>query len=70
MATMAAVDLGAQSGRVMALAIHPYLSGHPYRARWLDRALEYITSHEGVWVTTGGEIALWYYEHYYDEALK
>jgi peptidoglycan/xylan/chitin deacetylase (PgdA/CDA1 family) len=61
---------GARSGRVMAIAIHPFLSGHPHRARWLDRALEYITTHEGVWVTTGGEIAAWYYDHYYDEASK
>lgn len=61
---------GAQSGRVMALALHPYLSGHPYRAKWLDRALEYVTGHDGVWVATGGEIAQWFYDYYYDQAPK
>jgi hypothetical protein len=61
---------GKQSGRVMALALHPYLTGHPFRIRWFDRALEYVTRHEGVWVTTGGEIARWYYEHYYDLAAR
>ncbi|HZT06889.1 MAG TPA: polysaccharide deacetylase family protein [Chloroflexota bacterium] len=63
-------DEGGTSGRVMALALHPFLSGHPFRARWLDRALQHITSHPDVWLTTGGEIARWYYERYYDAAPK
>jgi peptidoglycan/xylan/chitin deacetylase (PgdA/CDA1 family) len=63
-------DEGKQSGRVMALALHPYLTGHPFRIPWFDRALQYITSRDGVWVTTGGEIADWYYEHCYDQAAK
>jgi allantoinase len=61
---------GAQSGRVMAIALHPYLSGHPFRSRWLDRALEYITGQKEVWLATGGEIADWYYANYYDQAPK
>ncbi len=59
---------GEQSGRVMAIALHPYLSGHPFRSKWLDRALTYITGHKEVWLATGGEIADWYYQHYYDQA--
>lgn len=61
---------GERSGRVMAVALHPYLTGHPFRAKWLDRALQYVTSHDRVWLTTGGQIARWYYEHYYDQAPK
>jgi peptidoglycan/xylan/chitin deacetylase (PgdA/CDA1 family) len=61
---------GEGSGRVMALALHPFLSGHPYRAKWLDRALGYISGHERVWLTTGAEIADWYYEHYYEQAPR
>ena len=61
---------GERSGRVMALSLHPYLIGHPYRAKWLDKALAYATEHEGVWLATGGEIADWYYEHHYAEAPK
>ncbi len=61
---------GERSGRVMALALHPYLTGHPFRAKWLDRALDYVTRHRHVWLTTGGEIADWYYAHYYDQAPK
>jgi allantoinase len=61
---------GAQTGKVMALALHPFLTGHPFRAKWFARSLEYITSHPNVWVTTGGEIARWYYDHYYADAPK
>jgi allantoinase len=47
-------------GRVMAIALHPFLTGQPYRIRYLQEALDYILSHEGVWVTTGTEIAEYY----------
>ena len=52
-------------GRVMALALHPFVIGQPFRLRYLDEALEYIASHEGVWLTTSDEIA----EHY-DRATR
>jgi allantoinase len=47
---------GQNSGRVMAICLHPYLSGVPHRIRYLDEALGYITSHEHVWRATGSEI--------------
>jgi allantoinase len=47
---------GADSGRVMCLALHPYLTGVPYRIRYLDQALAYIHRHEHVWWATGSEI--------------
>lgn len=50
----------AQSGRVMALALHPFVIGQPFRHRYLVKALEYIVSHEGVWLTTSDEIAAHY----------
>lgn len=50
----------ARSGRVMALALHPFVTGQPYRAKYLDQALDYIAGHHGVWLTTSDEIA----EHY------
>jgi allantoinase len=50
----------AGSGRVMALALHPFVSGQAFRRRYLDEALGYVASHPGVWVTTSDEIA----EHY------
>jgi peptidoglycan/xylan/chitin deacetylase (PgdA/CDA1 family) len=47
---------GADSGRVMCIALHPYIIGVPHRIDSLDRVLGYITSHKDVWVTTGSEI--------------
>jgi peptidoglycan/xylan/chitin deacetylase (PgdA/CDA1 family) len=51
---------GAQSGRVMAIAIHPYLTGVPHRIDAFDAALRYIGEHGRVWKTTGTEIARHY----------
>ncbi|MER6817119.1 polysaccharide deacetylase family protein [Spirillospora sp. NPDC000708] len=50
----------ADSGRVMALALHPFVIGQAFRAKYLDQALKYIAGHPGVWLTTSDEIA----EHY------
>jgi peptidoglycan/xylan/chitin deacetylase (PgdA/CDA1 family) len=57
---------GAHSGRVMCLALHPFIVNVPFRHKYLDRALEYIASHEGVWLTTSDEIADWYLANAYD----
>lgn len=59
---------GAESGTVMCLPLHPYLIGQPHRLWLLDEALKYITSHDGVWLATGREIAKWYTDNHYDEA--
>jgi peptidoglycan/xylan/chitin deacetylase (PgdA/CDA1 family) len=48
------------SGRVLALALHPFVTGQAFRARYLDEALAYIVEHPGVWVTTSDEIAAHY----------
>ena len=53
-----------ENAKVMAIALHPFLTGLPFRSRYLDNALSYITDHEDVWVTTGGAIADHYAEHY------
>jgi allantoinase len=54
---------GKDSGRVMAIAIHPYLIGVPHRVGAFDAALEYIAKHDLVWKTTGSEIAAHYRNH-------
>jgi peptidoglycan/xylan/chitin deacetylase (PgdA/CDA1 family) len=51
---------GAASGRVMHIALHPYLTGLPYRIGALDAALKYICKHKKVWKATGSEIARHY----------
>lgn len=53
---------GHESGRVMAICLHPFLMGQPHRIGALQRALEFIGSFEGVWKATGSEIALHYLE--------
>ncbi|MFC1910566.1 polysaccharide deacetylase family protein, partial [Chloroflexota bacterium] len=55
---------GAEQARVMCISLHPFLIGQPFRIGWLDKALQYIKSHEDVWCTTSGDIAGWYYEKY------
>lgn len=47
----------ADSGRVMALALHPFVISQPFRHKYLDQALEYVANHPGVWLTTSDEIA-------------
>ena len=59
---------GAESGTVMCLPLHPYLIGQPHRLWLLDEALKYVTSHDGVWLATGREIAKWYLDHHHDDA--
>lgn len=50
------------NAKVMAIALHPFLIGLPFRSKYLDNALDYITDHERVWMATGGEIADRYIE--------
>src|ERR1051326_1705358 len=54
---------GGRSGPVMAIAIHPYLTGVPHRIDAFDAALRYICAHQRVWKTTGGEIAKHFRAH-------
>ncbi len=60
---------GAESGRVMCIALHPYWIGQPHRAKYLDEALSYVLSHDGVWKTTADDITDYYIENYYDDVL-
>jgi allantoinase len=51
---------GRTSPRVMALAVHPYISGVPHRIRYFEAVYDYMKRHTGVWFTTGEEIYEWY----------
>lgn len=55
---------GATTGRVMAICLHPFLIGHPYRSKHFANALAHITSRQEVWITTGAEIVDWYRKNY------
>ncbi|MEO8855426.1 MAG: polysaccharide deacetylase family protein, partial [Burkholderiaceae bacterium] len=45
-----------QGGRIMAISLHPWVIGQPYRIGALEQALAHIMKHPGVWAATGGEI--------------
>lgn len=57
---------GNESGnaKVMAIPLHPFLVGQPFRIGALERILEYCASHEDVWFTTGDELADYYRRNY------
>ncbi len=42
---------GADNGMVLCLPLHPWCSGYPYRIRHLERILDYVMGHDGVWQT-------------------
>jgi allantoinase len=49
-----------QSGRVMALCLHPFIINQPFRHKYLEKALEYIAAQDGVWLATSDDIAAHY----------
>ena len=46
--------------KIMAIAIHPYISGQPHRIKYLEQIYDYIGRHEGVLHWNGEEILDWY----------
>ena len=51
---------GESSARVMAISIHPYITGVPHRIGYLERLYEYIGQRPGVLMWTGEQILDWY----------
>jgi len=54
---------GAEHGKVMNIAVHPFIMGQPHRIDHLGQALAYVLSHGGVWCATGSEIVNHYRAH-------
>jgi allantoinase len=52
----------AQSARIMALVVHPYIMGAPHRLRYFRDALARIREHSNVLFWTGEEILDWFLE--------
>jgi peptidoglycan/xylan/chitin deacetylase (PgdA/CDA1 family) len=44
-------------GRVLALALHPFVIGQPFRHKYLEEVLRYLCAQPDAWVTTSDEIA-------------
>jgi peptidoglycan/xylan/chitin deacetylase (PgdA/CDA1 family) len=55
----------ASIGRVMALPLHTFIMGQPYRAKYLKRVLKTIAATEEVWLCTSDDIA----DHYMANSL-
>jgi allantoinase len=53
---------GAARPRIMALAIHPYISGQPHRIKYLEEVYDRINAHSNVIHWNGAEIYKWYNE--------
>jgi allantoinase len=49
-----------RTGRVMAVPLHPFLTGQAHRVRYLRDALACIAGHEGSWLALGSEILDYY----------
>lgn len=48
------------SGRVLALALHPFVIGQAFRHKYFDQVLAYLASRPDVWLTTSDDIAAHY----------
>ncbi len=51
---------GEQRAKIVALAIHPYISGQPHRIKYLEAIYEHARRFDGVVYWTGEEILDWY----------
>ena len=51
---------GASIPRVMAISVHPYLTGVPHRIKYLEMLYDHILGHKDVVMCTGAEILDWY----------
>jgi peptidoglycan/xylan/chitin deacetylase (PgdA/CDA1 family) len=46
--------------KIVALAIHPYISGQPHRIKYLEAIYKYVNKHKGVLHWNGAQILDWY----------
>lgn len=49
-------EASSDNGRVMAISLHPWIIGQPYRIGALEQALAHIMGRRGVWPATGAQI--------------
>jgi allantoinase len=51
---------GERRAKVMAVAIHPYISGQPHRIKYLEAIYDYAAKFDGVLHWNGAQILEWY----------
>jgi allantoinase len=48
-----------ENPKIMAISVHPYLTGVPHRILFFEKLLDYILEHDGVEIMTGKQIYHW-----------
>jgi peptidoglycan/xylan/chitin deacetylase (PgdA/CDA1 family) len=56
----------ASAPRIMTISVHPYAIANPQNLGYLESLLRHLREADGVWWTTGDDIAEYYLEHAYD----
>jgi peptidoglycan/xylan/chitin deacetylase (PgdA/CDA1 family) len=51
---------GTERPKIMAIAIHPYISGQPFRIKYLEKVYDAIAKHKDVLHWNGEQILDWY----------
>jgi allantoinase len=51
---------GGTNARIMAISIHPYITGVPHRIKYLEALLDYVIGHDGVALMTASQVGDWY----------
>jgi peptidoglycan/xylan/chitin deacetylase (PgdA/CDA1 family) len=56
--------------RIMAIALHPFIIGQPFRIKYLEKFFQYVQTKTDVWMTDSDSIAEWYLKNHYDQSIK
>ena len=48
---------GARAPKLMSVSLHLRVSGHPGRSAGVERFLDYVLKHEGVWISRRVDVA-------------
>jgi allantoinase len=51
---------GKERAKIMAIAIHPYISGQPHRIKYLEQVYDHLNRHAGILHWNGREILEWF----------
>ena len=49
-----------ENAKIMAISVHPYLTGVPHRISFFEQLLDYILKHQDIEIMTGKDIYNWY----------
>lgn len=55
---------GKHAPKMMSVGLHLRIAGHPGRAAGLQRFLDHVSRHDGIWVCRRGEIARHWHQHH------